>query len=85
MRELQNLAPHPDLLKREASNSNFQLGDHHVIAPAFNLGGLYEIQMKAYLADLPRRNGLERWLAFYKRKLFGMRKRAALSAFALAA
>lgn len=40
---------------------------------SFNLNTTRAGIMKKYLADLPRRLGLERWLAYYQRKLNGFK------------
>lgn len=67
------------------ANSNYTLGSRKVIAGDFNRSALRKHMMQAYLHDLPRRMGLERFLAAYQRKLFALRKQAPAAAFALAA
>lgn len=44
-----------------------------------------KVTMDAFLADLPRRLGIERWIAEYQRKLYGLRKNARHNVPALAA
>lgn len=67
---LQQLAPDPRRLGRPCT-----------VTASFNNTQL----MDAFLRDLPRRTGIERWLAHYQRKLYAMRKHAPMAAFGLAA
>lgn len=75
-RELAHLAPYPVFA---TANNNFALGQSNVVRGAFNA---YAAQghaaMRAYLADLPRRKGLETWIAYYQRKLYALNKSASL-------
>lgn len=56
--------------------SSYQIGQRHTISGGFNTMAANDDLMAAYLKDLPRRMGLERWLAHYQRKLFSLRKQA---------
>lgn len=59
---------------------SFQLGQHRVIANDFNTlcsrGPEYQAMMNAFLADLPTRMHLEKWIAHETRRLYGLRKQA---------
>ena len=70
---------------RQPANSNFQIGQRNAISGAFNESVTRGHLMEAFMRDLPRRMGLERFLAYYQRRLYGMRKQATANAFALAA
>lgn len=58
----------------------FQLGQHRVIANDFNeigsRGTEYQAMMDAFMADLPTRLHLEKWIAHETRRLYGLRKQA---------
>lgn len=56
------------------------LGQRHVIANDFNVAGKTRSakkKMDAYLADLPRRIGLEKKIAHYRRKSYAAKQYAA--------
>jgi len=59
---------------RQKPVEGYQIGQKNVIAGAFNAQADSTPMMQAYLRDLPRRKGLEKWLAYYQRKLFAMNK-----------
>lgn len=46
------------------------------LSHAFNDNVVNDNALKAYLSDLPRRKGYEKWLAHYQRKIFALRKKS---------
>ena len=58
-----------------------KLGQKQVITQAFNqtnsAEALYQSIINSALRDLPARQGLERWIAYYRRKMYALRKHAA--------
>lgn len=72
-------------MQDRCANNNFQIGQRGAISGNFNDTALRAEMMQEFTRDLPRRMGLERWLALYQRKLFALRKQARARAFALAA
>ena len=53
-----------------------KLGKTNVIRRFFNATAQRESMMKAYLADLPKRLGIEAGIAYQMRKLYALRKNA---------
>lgn len=63
------------------ADATFTLDDQNVICAAFNNASLrYEQLLSAFLHDMPRRAGLETWLAQYERKAYDLKKKARLAA-----
>ncbi len=58
--------------------NSYTLGQKQSISGQFNAIS-DEALMQAYLRDLPRRLGLERWLAHYQRKIHALRKAGAFA------
>jgi hypothetical protein len=69
-------------------NTPFQLGQKRVIANDFNTIGArnaaYQAMLEAYMADLPTRINLEKWISHETRRLYALRKHAMMG-FGLAA
>lgn len=65
---------------QDRSSNNFQLGQRRTIANDFNFigsrGPEYQVMMDAYLADLPMRMSLEKWISHETRRLYALRKNA---------
>lgn len=60
----------------KTSSPDYKLGQKSMISSNFNdRSSLFE----AYFRDLPRRLGIEKWLATYQRKLYSLRKQARLN------
>ncbi len=68
-----------------SQSGNAQLGQKRVICSAFNGKTQYDAMLTAFKRDLPRRLGLERWIAEYQRKYYVQRHKARLALPALAA
>ncbi len=67
----------------------YALGQRRMIASNFNgeasKGPAYECMMKAYLADLPERLSIEKFMAHELRRLYALRKHAPMAAPSMAA
>lgn len=67
-----------------APKQTFQLGQRRAIANDFNAigskGPAHQAMMDAFLADLPTRVHLEKWIAHETRRLYGLRKQAMMMA-----
>lgn len=74
-----------EYIQDRPANNNYALGRKNAISGAFNHSVARQAMMDAFLRDLPRRMGIERWLADYQRKLYALRKHAPAAAFGLAA
>lgn len=74
-----------DYIKDRPANNNYRLGQKNAIAGGFNAQAARQNMMDAYLRDLPQRLGIERWLAHYQRKVYALKKHAALAGPSLAA
>lgn len=84
MRELQNLAPHPNhpdnkgplFSSPSSETSGYKLGQRKVIAANFNQSVGFRNTMDAYLLDLPKRRSIEQWISHYRRRLYALQKQA---------
>lgn len=72
-RELDTLAPDPHI----EAPLTFTLEDSNIIRPDFNTRALASENIHAYMHDLPRRQGLERQIAFLQRRLAAIQVHAA--------
>lgn len=71
--------------QERAQSRSYKLGQRSSISSNFNTTSSNKASMKAYLADLPRRMGIERSLSEYQRKLYAMHKKARETGMLLAA
>ncbi len=88
-KQLDKLAEHPrhknaPIMQPALTNSPYEIGQKNCISSNFNKSMTYSANMKSYLCDLPKRLGLERWIAHYQRKLYAMQKESFAPSFALA-
>lgn len=67
------------------TQTNFKLGQNKVLGGHFNAQTSLDMHMKAFMADLPRREAIERSLAHYQRFYYSLEKLARENAFKLAA
>ena len=68
-KQLQELAPHPQ-----------RVGQRRRITDSFN----NTQRMDAFLRDMPRRAGIERWLSHYQRRLYAAQQQALAASYELA-
>ncbi len=59
---------------QDRANASYNLGQKKAISAQFNKRALWQQMMDAYLKDLPKRLGIERFLADYQRKLYALHK-----------
>ena len=64
---------------------SYVLGKKGSIMQNFNSSAQRAILMKAFIHDLPARLGLEKWLAYYQRRLYALRKAHRIAAPSFAA
>lgn len=83
-KELEKLAPEPACPEHKPL-LDIKLDQKAIITGRFNSSAMWNDMMKAYLRDLPRRKGIERWLNEHRRKLYALHKQAHLNSFRLAA
>lgn len=69
-----NLADMASEYIADRAPKSYDLGAKGTIFKGFNAAAKREILMNAFLKDLPARLGLERWLAYYQRRLYALRK-----------
>jgi hypothetical protein len=67
------------------ANTNAAFGRGRVVSRTFNKAVARRQMMDAYRRDLPRRMGLERWIAYYQRKFFALEKQIPACAPSMAA
>ncbi len=63
-----------DFASKYIKNQNNQKHCNKAITTNFNTNILWKNMMQAYLSDLPKRLGIERWLADYQRKIYALQK-----------
>ncbi|MEM7618612.1 MAG: hypothetical protein AAF244_04425 [Pseudomonadota bacterium] len=67
---------------QDRGTKTIRLGQKNTISSSFNRNGLSdavrEQMLQSYLQDLPKRKGIERWIAESQRKLYAIQKHAAL-------
>lgn len=67
---------------QDRSEKPFQVGQKKALSGSFNRNGLSPAaraeMLSLYMSDLPRRLGMERWIAESQRKLYALQKHAAL-------
>ena len=63
-------------LQDRTAKTSYKLGQKNVLGGAFNTRSKVDVLMKAYMADLPRRQAIERSLAHYQRFYYSLEKRA---------
>lgn len=66
-----------EFIRDRAPGNRFTLGRRGSMTRSFNATQARDARMEAFLKDLPRRLGIERWLADYQRRLYAMRRYAA--------
>lgn len=79
MNSFQNAAESAsEYMQDRAGNNSYKIGQRRVIAGNFNhigsRGPEYQAMMDAYMADLPRRLSLEKWISHETRRLYALRK-----------
>lgn len=67
-----------EFIQDRAPAQPYRIGTRRAISNSFNTQSSNPTLMAAYLRDLPRRLGMERWVADYQRKFYALQKRAAL-------
>ena len=54
--------------------NHYNIKQKKAITTNFNKNIIWKNMMQAYLSDLPKRLGIERWLAGYQRKIYALQK-----------
>ena len=62
------------------NEERYNIGQKKAISAQFNKNSIWQHMMGAYLRDLPKRLGIERWIAEYQRKLYALPKHAYIPA-----
>lgn len=80
MSSLWNTAESASTVYEDRARSSFRIGQRRMIASNFNgnasRGPEYDAMMSAYMADLPQRMAIEKYLSHEVRRLYALRKNA---------
>ncbi|MCB1531710.1 MAG: hypothetical protein KDJ35_02460 [Alphaproteobacteria bacterium] len=63
---------------RQSAPAAYKVGQSRALCSTFNTNSDTSALLAAYMRDLPRRLGMERWVADYQRKLYALQKHAAM-------